>query len=54
VELSPKGHRLLSTLSKMHRDWLTQITDSMARIKLKKFIKAMETIDNLLGEKREL
>jgi len=54
VSLSAKGYRLLVTFAKMRRAWITEIRDSMSMINWFKFIGAMEIIDNLLNDAKQL
>lgn len=54
VSLSSNGHKLLNAFSKTQHEWLTEIRNSMTSINWRKFIRALETIDNLFDETRRI
>jgi DNA-binding MarR family transcriptional regulator len=54
AELSSKGYKMLDAISKRQRERLIKISDSMSNDKWMKFMKALETIDILLDETRQL
>lgn len=54
VSLSAKAHKLLQVVSKILREQLVKIRDSLSVTKWKKFVQALKTIDDVLSEKKEL
>lgn len=54
VELSTKGYKLLNACSKMQRERFIKIRDSMTGANWEKFVRAVETVNNLLDKEKEI